>query len=172
MPDKNPNRVEAARELRRRIPDPERYLWSLLRNRKLAGLKFRRQVPIGPFIVDFYCEAAMLAVELDGASHDNRGAYDKSRQRYLEAAGIKVFRVQNEELLEDMEAVLIGIAKTAHIDLRAFHHKSRDEAQARSEPARDPLTPNPSPQGEGDRPTAGGRRKINSPRGNRSPKLH
>ncbi|MGC1274684.1 MAG: DUF559 domain-containing protein [Planctomycetaceae bacterium] len=144
----NPN-TEKARDLRRRMPSPERYLWSLLRSRKLAGLKFRRQVPIGPFVVDFYCESARLVVELDGMSHDGRGDYDKRRQRYLEEAKLTVFRVQNEELLQDTEAVLLGIAKAAHIDLRSYYGNLFGPTQAANERTRPPLTPLPRERGTG-----------------------
>ncbi len=147
MPDEKP-RIETARRLRRAMTIPERRLWNLLRNRSVAGLKFRRQVPVGPFVVDFYCESARLAVELDGASHDNRGDYDKARQRYLEGQGLRVLRIHNEELLEDAEAVLLTIAKAAHVDLRAYFGNLFG-AQAGSGGVRHPLTPGPSPEGEG-----------------------
>ena len=142
--------IKTARKLRQRMPDPEHYLWSLLRNRKLAGLKFRRQHPVGPFVVDFYCESAKLAVELDGMSHDGRGGSDKSRQRYLEEAGLTVFRIHNEDLLQDAEAALLGIAKAAHVDLRSYYGNLFGPTQATSGSPRDPLTPDPSPPGEGD----------------------
>ncbi|MDQ3332941.1 MAG: endonuclease domain-containing protein [Planctomycetota bacterium] len=128
---------------------PERRLWNLLRNRQLAELKFRRQVPVGPFVVDFYCEAAQLAVELDGLSHDNRGEYDKRRQKYLEEQGIRVLRMQNDELLENAEAVLLGIAKAAGVDLRTHYGNLFGAAQAANAAAGRPLTPDPSPEGEG-----------------------
>jgi len=128
---------------------PERRLWNLLRNRQLATLKFRRQVPIGPFVVDFYCESAKLAVELDGVSHDNRGGYDKRRQQYLEEQGIRVLRIQNDDVLTDAEAVLLGIAKTAGVDLRREYGNLFGPAQAKNAPAGRPLTPDPSPEGEG-----------------------
>ena len=69
-----------ARQLRRNMTFPERKLWSLLRSRRLSGLKFRRQHTIGPYIADFACEARRLVVELDGASHDGQFERDSVRQ--------------------------------------------------------------------------------------------
>jgi very-short-patch-repair endonuclease len=72
----------------------ERRLWTHLRGRKLEGWKFRRQHPIGEYIVDFYCPAARLVIELDGSSHDSdqQERYDQARQRWLESQGCKVLR--------------------------------------------------------------------------------
>ncbi len=74
---------ERSRDLRRNTTVPEQKLWAILRSRQLAGLKFRRQVVIGPFIVDFYCEAAKLVVEVDGESHVGRCEADEQRAAYL-----------------------------------------------------------------------------------------
>ena len=99
-----------ARRLRRDSTVPERILWGVLRNRALGGLKFRRQQPIGPFIVDFFCHEARLIAELDGESHTDRLAEDQRRQRFLEQQGYRVFRVTNDDVLDDLEAVARGIA--------------------------------------------------------------
>jgi very-short-patch-repair endonuclease len=101
-----------ARELRRNATVPERVLWGLLRDRRLGGVKFRRQHAIGPYVVDFYCSAHRLVVELDGRSHDDRGREDRQRQDYLESvAGLTVFRVANDDVLRDRESVLLGLLK-------------------------------------------------------------
>ena len=101
-----------ARQLRRDATFPELVLWGVLRDRRLGGVKFRRQHPIGPYIVDFYCRSHGLVVELDGRSHDDRGDEDQGRQDYLESvAGLKVFRVTNDEVLHERESVLFGILK-------------------------------------------------------------
>jgi very-short-patch-repair endonuclease len=73
-------------------------LWILLKGRRLDGWKFRRQVPIGPYIVDFYCPGAKLVVELDGASHDSqeKDEEDNERQAWLEAKGYKVLRFSSD----------------------------------------------------------------------------
>ena len=86
--------------------------WELLRDRRLAGLKFRRQHAIGPYIVDLYCPLHRLVVELDGRSHDDRGAEDRQRQEYLElVVGLKVFRVGNDDVLRDRDVVVMGLLK-------------------------------------------------------------
>jgi len=106
-----------ARQLRREATVPERIVWGMLRNGGLAGLKFRRQYPVGPFVVDFYCHEARLAVEVDGRSHEERTAADKRRTEHLERAGLRVFRVTNDDVLEDPEAVARGIAKAAGVEI-------------------------------------------------------
>ncbi len=106
--------LQRSKGLRRNMTGPERKLWSLLRGRRLGGLKFRRQAPIGPFIVDFFCAAQKLILELDGASHADRGEYDLRRQAFLEKAGYRVLRVDNDDVLAaDVEPVLVGILRAA-----------------------------------------------------------
>ena len=106
-----------ARQLRRDGTLPERILWRVLRGGRLAGLKFRRQYPIGPFVVDFYCHSVGLVVEVDGMSHDNRREEDDRRTEYLRQQGLRVFRVINDDVLEDSEAVARGIARAAGVEL-------------------------------------------------------
>ncbi len=91
-----------ARELRWAMTEPERKLWWLLRRKQLAGLRFRRQAPLGPFIADFCCPKARLVVELDGASHtaDEQIAHDERRTRWLAEHGLRVVRFTNRELFE------------------------------------------------------------------------
>lgn len=110
---------QRARNLRKQSTIPERKLWQVLRNRKLTGLKFCRQHPIGKYIVDYFCTEADLIVEVDGDSHDERTyKYDMQRQKYLEEErGYKVFRVTNDDILEDIESVALGIAKAAGVDI-------------------------------------------------------
>jgi very-short-patch-repair endonuclease len=114
-----------AKDLRQQLTQPEQLLWSRLRSRRLAGLKFLRQAPVGPFIVDYVCREKRLVVELDGASHDGRGDYDKKRQQLLEAEGLTVFRVSNDHVLEDLESVLLGIMRSAGIDLAEWDQGNR-----------------------------------------------
>ena len=83
----------------------ERALWSLLRGQRL-GVKFRRQQPLGPYIVDFFCEQAGLVVEVDGAPHFPRPDRDRVRDALLRAAGLTVLRVPNREVLEHSDRVL------------------------------------------------------------------
>jgi very-short-patch-repair endonuclease len=102
------NRVlqQHARRLRREMTPTEKRLWSLLRGQQLGPFKFRRQEPIGPDIVDFYCARAALVVELDGESHLGKETADRNRQAALEAMGIKVIRFWDTEVYESQEAVL------------------------------------------------------------------
>jgi very-short-patch-repair endonuclease len=107
-----------ARDLRKTSTIPERKLWGLLRDRRLAGKKFRRQQCIGPYIVDFYCLSERLVVELDGRSHDDRAAPDRRRQDYLESvAGLRVIRIANDEVLSDPESVVLGLLKALGIPI-------------------------------------------------------
>ena len=89
-----------ARQYRRDSTPAERYVWSLLRGRRMLGLKFRRQHVIGAFIVDFHCPQLRLVLELDGAPHDRpAGAeYDTERTRYLESSGLRVVRLRNRDV--------------------------------------------------------------------------
>ena len=109
--------ADRARGLRRNSTKPEAILWSALRSGRLAGLKFRRQHPIGPYFADFYCHSVCLVVEIDGMSHDDRAKYDHQRTDYMNSAGIKVIRVTNDDVLEDLDAVVRYIARQAGIQL-------------------------------------------------------
>jgi len=93
-------------ELRARQTDAENLLWGLLRNRRLLGLKFRRQYPLTPYILDFYCHEAKRAGELDGGQHTERLHYDQRRTAQLANRGILVLRFWNNEMLQEMESVL------------------------------------------------------------------
>jgi very-short-patch-repair endonuclease len=104
-----------ARLLRRRQTESERRLWARLRDRRLNGLKFRRQAPCGPYIADFLCEAAQLIVELDGSQHAEPAAVesDRVRTRHLDSLGYEVFRVWNVDLTANMDRVLDQILTIA-----------------------------------------------------------
>ncbi len=94
-----------ARILRRQSTDAEREIWHHLRNRALIGCKFRRQHPIGRYIVDFACIERRLVVELDGGQHGD-GPEDASRTRGIEAFGCRVLRFWNNDVFDQQEAVL------------------------------------------------------------------
>jgi adenine-specific DNA-methyltransferase len=96
------------RALRQRATNAEKLLWHLLRARQFLGLKFRRQYPVGPYIVDFYCAASRVAVELDGGQHftAERQSYDEWRTAYLVAHGVRVLRISNHELFQELDGVL------------------------------------------------------------------
>ncbi|TAM99636.1 MAG: endonuclease domain-containing protein [Rhodanobacteraceae bacterium] len=122
---------DAAKSLRIALTDAERKLWFHLRGSRLGGMKFRRQHPIPPYIVDFYCETAKLAVELDGSQHNE--AIDQRRSRYLADQGLCILRFWDNDVLQNTEAALEIILSTAQ-ELT--------------------LTPNPSPEGEGEKSKA------------------
>jgi len=117
MPPKNivigqkvtPEKASRAKELRREMTAAEQILWGSLRTNRLDGYHFRRQQVIAGFIVDFYCHAAGLAVELDGPVHDRQADYDRDRDRVLGEHGVQVLRFRNEEVMENLEAVLMTI---------------------------------------------------------------
>ena|ERR1700733_7663178 len=115
MPYQDPNQTDNCRRLRRNLTGPERRLWSALRSRRAARLKVRRQYPIGNYVVDFVCPEHRLVIELDGDSHTGRAAYDRQRQSCLEAAGYRVLRVGNEDVLGDLDVVLRAILRACGI---------------------------------------------------------
>jgi len=102
--------TEAARNLRHKPTKAEEILWEFLRNRKLGNFKFRRQYPLEPHIVDFYCPERKLQIELDRSVHmdPNRARLDIERTRRLEEKGIKVLRFQNEDVEQSLEDVAKG----------------------------------------------------------------
>jgi very-short-patch-repair endonuclease len=95
-----------ARSFRQEATPAEAALWEALRGRKLGGLKFRRQQPVLGFIVDFYCEALNLAVEVDGSAHDSEAsqAYDAERDTALKAYGLRILRLRNEDVLPQADS--------------------------------------------------------------------
>ncbi len=97
------------RQLRQGPTEPERLVWERLRNRQLAGFKFRRQHPIGPYIADFVCLSPKLIVELDGDIHAKPQQYDESRTRFLESLGFKAIRFRNIDVYPRLSAVLAAI---------------------------------------------------------------
>ena len=101
--------VRQARQLRRETTEAEILLWKHLRNRNLAGLKFRRQHPIGRYIADFCCEDEKLVVELDGGQHADDADRDEERTRYIEKHGYRVVRYWNSEVLDNLDSVLADI---------------------------------------------------------------
>jgi len=98
--------------LRRNPTAAETLLWAELRNRKCGGYKFRRQVPIGKYVVDFLCVAQKLIVEVDGPSHLDAVEYDANRTRILESQGYHVIRLTNNDVIEDLDACIEAIWKS------------------------------------------------------------
>jgi very-short-patch-repair endonuclease len=115
--DKTPEVILGhAREMRKAPTEAEQLLWKQLRGRKLGNLKFRRQQPMQGYILDFYCEAARLGVEVDGEIHLSveQRKYDQERSEYLAEYGIKVIRFTNDQVINDMNAVLNSIKEAAN----------------------------------------------------------
>ena len=105
-----PELQQAAWQLREAMTPAEQVLWEALRDKKLNGLKFRRQHPVEQFILDFYCPLHKLAVELDGSIHEARSEQDAARKAHLAAHGCRVIRFHNEEVLTALPSVLERIA--------------------------------------------------------------
>ena len=124
------SRVATARRLRRGQTDAERKLWFQLRDRRLNGLKFRRQMPVHSYIVDFCCESVRLIVELDGGQHDQRSPQDAKRTADLEAYGYLILRFWNNDVIGNIDGVVETIVATA---------------------THEPPHPNPLPDGERER---------------------
>ena len=123
--------VSRARDLRHNMTDSEHGLWRILRNRQFARTKFRRQVPIGPYIADFVCYDAHLVIEADGGQHSESSA-DTVRDKWFAAQGFRVLRFWNNDILKNPEGVAVVIAM----------------ALAGEEPLTRPLCGHPLPQGE------------------------
>ena len=105
----NPQITANGRQLRQNMTLAEQRLWRHLRGKRLAGYKFRRQQPLGTYILDFVCIEAKLAIEIDGGQHAEQTACDAQRTRYLQQRGFTVLRFWNNEVLQQTEAVLTAI---------------------------------------------------------------
>ena len=103
-----------ARRLRQNMTQAEQALWAALKGKQLDGLKFRAQHPIGPFILDFWCPAVKLVVELDGGVHRDQQEYDDARTKQLEQYGYRVIRFHNDEVLTNLPSVLEQIREVAN----------------------------------------------------------
>jgi len=101
-----------AKELRTKQTDAEHFLWRRLRNRRLEGYKFRRQMALPPYIADFVCLEPKLIVEVDGAHHLLQQEYDAERTKYLQVQGFTVLRFWNDEVLRDIDLVLDAVLST------------------------------------------------------------
>src|SRR5262245_42103523 len=109
-----PSTKTHARQLRTAMTDAERRLWQSLRLRQFDGYKFRRQHPVGHYVVDFVCVEAKLIVEVDGGQHSERQDYDASRTEWLSQRGFRVVRFWNHEVMNDIEAVKGAMWETLH----------------------------------------------------------
>ena len=118
---------ENARAMRQAATEAEKRLWSILRRRQIDGCRFRRQVPIDPYIADFVCFSHRLIIEVDGGQHARQSERDRRRTRWLEGQGFRVLRFWNNEVLENPEGVRAKIESVLQ--------------------ELDPPLPNPPPQG-------------------------
>lgn len=98
-----------ARKLRKSEADAERKIWQQLRSRNLSGAKFRRQHPIGPYIIDFICINEKLIIELDGSQHQQQRDYDAERTAFLKQQGYRVLRFWDDDVLSRTEDVMQAI---------------------------------------------------------------
>jgi very-short-patch-repair endonuclease len=109
--------MKRARSLRRKMTLPEVLLWNAIRNGQLPGLRFRRQHPVGPYILDFFCASARLAVEVDGAVHSRecQSEHDRRRDHWLSTNNVGIVRVLAADILngERMQSVLASIVQAA-----------------------------------------------------------
>lgn len=110
MPSTNPKLLELARQMRSEMTQPERELWIALRAKRFNGVKFTRQVVIGPYIADFVCRSRKLIIELDGATHDD-ASRDDQRTAFLEAQGYRVIRFWNNDVMTNLDAVLGALSE-------------------------------------------------------------
>jgi very-short-patch-repair endonuclease len=133
-PSSKPFTQKFARDLRNAATDAERALWQELRRGKFPGARFRRQVPIGPYIADFACLKNRLVIELDGSQHVERATYDEARTEFLRSQRFRVLRFWNGQLFSEREAVIETI----------FWAVAHPEWQQTLDPS-----PQPSPEGAG-----------------------
>ena len=121
--------VETAREFRKTPTASEGLLWQQLRGRRIARAKFRRQQPIGPFVVDFYCDDAALIVEVDGPIHEFQQRADRERQECLEGLELIVLRLSADIVENDMRSVLAMIRHCLVERQRTLSLRERVEPQ-------------------------------------------
>jgi|HubBroStandDraft_2_1064218.scaffolds.fasta_scaffold446971_2 very-short-patch-repair endonuclease len=125
------NLTKAARQLRSRMTDAERKLWFALKDRRFDAFKFRRQVPVGPYIADFLCFQSRLILEVDGGQH-NESARDAERDAWLAQNDFRVVRFWNNDVLQNLEGVLTKLAA----ELEAPPHPSSSLRSTPPSPAR------------------------------------
>ncbi|HLP72649.1 MAG TPA: endonuclease domain-containing protein [Bacteroidales bacterium] len=110
---------QAARLLRENMTNSERLLWEKLKEKKINGLRFRRQHPIDIFIADFYCHEAKLVVEVDGEIHKDKEDYDIGRSAEMEKFGLEVIRFKNSEIENNIEDVVRKIENAVNVRMQS-----------------------------------------------------
>jgi len=136
-----------AKKLRNNPTDAELKLWRYLRHRRIGGQKFRRQHPVGPYVVDFACLEKGLIVEVDGGQHCEQAAYDSERTARLESLGFRVLRFWNNEVLQNVETVLDLIVGALEKCGEYYPHLNPPPRRGRRN--RGKILPNPPLQKEG-----------------------
>ncbi len=134
----NPGATRRARTLRRNMPNTQRRLWSTIRRRTL-GWRFRREFPIGPFILDFYCPALRLAVEVDGTLHAARSQRDARRDEALRQCDIATIRFRTLDVIENLEGVYARLERMCRERaemLGCLEDRRRDKRRAERSQAR------------------------------------
>ena len=123
-----------ARRLRRELSLPEKLLWVRLRG---SDVRIRRQHPIGPYVLDFYCPPAKLAIEVDGAAHDfgDRPLRDEARAHWLNEQGFEVMRIPAKDVLVDPDGVADSILRLCEDRSRPLHHSASPSGRALRWPA-------------------------------------
>jgi very-short-patch-repair endonuclease len=123
--------IRQARSFRKKTTDSEKRLWSSLRNRKVAGLKFRRQHPVGDRIVDFFCAEVKLAIELDGSGHCRHfgQTLDLDREIELYEQGVRVLRFHNQDIVDNLDGVLNAIIYAVDPDKSLWSYRPAKEAE-------------------------------------------
>jgi very-short-patch-repair endonuclease len=150
-----PEKYKKAVEMRRDMTPAEKLLWERLRANRLDGFHSRRQQIISGFIVDFYCHAKDLVVEIDGSVHEKQEDYDTERDRGLEDHGLRILRFTNQEVLDHIGSVLMAIR--THLSPQPPSHEGRGSAgkaptcppDANPHPAQSSALPSPLPFREG-----------------------
>ena len=155
---RNETLIQRAKSMRTHQTPPEQALWKLLRAHRLSGTKFTRQIPVGPYILDFAARTIKLAIELDGDTHAGQVAYDAARTAYLEAQGYRVIRFTNADVMGNaagvLEVILSALASSPLPGpLPGGEREQNEEAQPAPSPLRgegwgegQPHTPRPKDQ--------------------------
>ena len=154
MPKQNKDRISSAikqraKEIRVEQTLAETKIWKIIRNRQLGGYKFRRQHPIGRFIVDFFCEQAHLIIELDGDSHADQVEYDRDRTKWLQDRGYHVIRFTNRQVHQNLEGVAENVLEECRLLSGEKWVKYHPHSDAPSPQL--PMVALPSPSGRGRR---------------------
>ena len=155
------SQIEKSRELRKNMTSQERKLWNIIRNRQFFGYRFRRQFPIGEYIVDFICREKKIIIEIDGGQHNEKQniEYDNKRTEYLNSEGYQVVRFWNSEIDGNVEGVyeqlkvVFGISSITPTQPSPSREGVRENTPSQLSPSREGVRENtpsqPSPSREG-----------------------